>query len=446
MSDTGDVASALTSGSEQSNTLSQPNTANSTSVGKQSANCCDSQPTASFRSLPTLCSTSKQAAAAGASISWFSCEKLTVRHHGNVELVPGLPTHVISRTKAQQRCFGSWSMYAATSHQNAHYSSAGFTTSASLQVNNNRASSVTPKRLSKRAQLPQKHLDMHPPGSEKWLQWVAALCSVPHVQSRQAELILHSKPLLLTLLPGGVTLRLARMYKMLAAQTDLSEAEFAYLLQTCPSAVLIQVEQALAALEWYASTFTFDRTELGRLARCAPVFLAYSRETLQIRLGVLLGQNLSIADVRDCIMRHPRLLVFNPSTLVSDLDKLCSEFGCTEKYVLMCACYTLHRKPERMFPRAAFLRYLGLENITIHQVWAARTDTDFAEIKVRSHLKRTGKSLAQLCAAMQQMPGMEAAMALAALSPNINTPLQCLTAFSCLYKSQALVSAGHHQV
>lgn len=294
---------------------------------------------------------------------------------------------------------------------------------------------LTPKRQVKRSQTQQKYLNRYPPGSKRWIDWIEALCSIPHITAETAGRIVCVRPQLLTFFPDEVASRLSAMSALLKKEAAITQTEFASLLLACPNTITVDVETARGTLAWFKNTFRFSMEELSHTIRRTPDLVAYSAGGLQERLQALLDQDVDAEVVRESAIKNPRTLTFSPALMLKRLEVLSREFQCSKQHILQTAAYTLQRRTERLPGRVAFLRKLGIQSISIHEVWAARSDRSFAEGKVRAHLKSTGKSLSQICSEFQHPPDMTAALTEAGVALHITTPLHCLQAERNLWRS-----------
>lgn len=301
---------------------------------------------------------------------------------------------------------------------------------------------VTPKHKSKLSMLRQQCLTTHPPDGERWNQWIDAFSSVPHIDYVDAASILYFQPELLRSRAFGIILRLSQMADLLASKAALSSAEFSHLLKVYPRTATVHVDKASAVLIWFETALHIGKPGLNSIVRNSPDLLAYSVEELQSRLQAWLDLSVSLDDIQSFLTHHPRLLAISPSSMAEKLDILSSEFGCSKQYILTSAAYMLRRPADVLVFRAAFLRQLGFGNVSIQQVWCVRSDLSFSEGQVLPHLRRTGKTLRQLCSEFYHLPGMGDAMAQDGMLPLISTPLQCLQAYHSLWKTRRAASPG----
>ncbi|MEW5305894.1 MAG: hypothetical protein WDW36_008406 [Sanguina aurantia] len=329
-------------------------------------------------------------------------------------------------------------------------------TSAPAHAGANSGAAKVQRRRSKLTPAQQQHLADHPPGGERWGRWERAIVDIPHLSRGDASDMLQAHPQLLTLPPQGVAARLAQISQLLTAASirydpdaadskpgpALGDAELAALLRAHPSVLSVSVQQAADVLAWLGSTLDHGMVKLdvSKTVLYAPELLSYSVARLQAQLQGLLGVEgleQSREELCDRLIHNPRLLTIKTSTLVARLDRLHTEFRCSRKHVLMTASYVLERGPDRLLIRGAFMQgMIGSGAVTLSEVWATSSDARFADFKVRGHLQETSQSLAQFCADVKGLPGMEAALAAAGLPAEVATPAQCLQAFGCLWKSQ----------
>lgn len=215
--------------------------------------------------------------------------------------------------------------------------------------------------------------------------------SVPHIGFAEARHILYAHSQLLKYDPKGAASRMTHMFGLLSTKAALTSQEFSDLLLSHPNLIIFQVEQVSAALDWYKYTFTFSVAEIGKMVKCRPDLIAYTVEVLQQRVELLLDWGLSMQDVRARIQHHPQLLVIARRATVIKLEVLCTFFSSSRHYILKHASPTLELKPERLVLRGEFLQYLQVKHLTIRGVWGKRSDSSFAEGKIRACVKRTSK-------------------------------------------------------
>lgn len=198
---------------------------------------------------------------------------------------------------------------------------------------------------------------------------------------------------------------------------------------------VLQVREVGAMLVWLGVVLACKPQDKGRLVQKAPQLLSFGTQVLEQRLEALLALGIWRERASACIIRAPVLLLLPTEKITENVEALVAEFGCSKAYVLQQVPFVLTRSLTRLRCRAAFLRLLGVKDVSIHNTASGEPDEVFAGQAVRGWVKRTGKALPELCVQIQKTPGFTRAVAAAKMSTEVVTPLQCVQAHLCMWEA-----------